>query len=259
MGAAFVPQVCEYIILAGKAGRPGNKLNLIMYLCSRFSMSAPIKIAIADAQILIRMGLRNLLGKQKDFKIVGEATSSDELLNLAESQQPDVVIFDYQSPKHFRIKDIETLRQVSPASQFLIISADESRDNIFKVIESGAISFLTKECDKDEIIGAIYATAKGEKFLCHKVIDIIIEKHMHGEEDECKPINLSMRETEIIKLTAKGWAAKTIARHLFLSTHTVYTHKKNIMKKLKINSSSEMIVYAIQNGLVTREELATEA
>ena len=74
-------------------------------------------------------------------------------------------------------------------------------------------------------------------------------------EDNCKPLNLSLRETEIIKLTAKGWAAKTIAEHLFLSTHTIYTHKKNIMKKLKINSSSEMIVYAIQNRLITRDEL----
>jgi DNA-binding NarL/FixJ family response regulator len=123
------------------------------------------------------------------------------------------------------------------------------KTNIYKVIELGAISFLTKECDKEEIIGAIYATAKNEKFLCHKVIDIIIEKHMHTDDDNCKAFNLSLRETEIIKLTAKGWTAKTIAGHLFLSTHTVYTHKKNIMKKFKINSSSEMIVYAIQNGL----------
>lgn len=222
-------------------------------------MPLPITILIADAQILVRLGLRNLLGKQKDFKIVGEAATTDELLALAAKHRPDVVIFDYLSPRNFSVGDIAALRKLSPGSQFLIISSDESRDNIFKVIESGAISYLTKECDKDEIIGAIQATAKGEKFLCHKVIDIIIEKHLHGEEDECKPINLSMRETEIIKLTAKGWAAKTIAKHLFLSTHTVYTHKKNIMKKLKINSSSEMIVYAIQNGLVTKEELALEA
>lgn len=222
-------------------------------------MISPVKILLADAQLLIRMGLRNLLSKQKDMKIVGEASGSEELLAMADAYHPDVVIFDYDSPRHFRINDIETIKKRLPKTQFLIISADESRDNIFKVIESGAISFLTKECDKEEIIGAIYATAKGEKFLCHKVIDIIIEKHMHGEEDECKPINLSLRETEIIKLTARGWAAKTIAKHLFLSTHTVYTHKKNIMKKLKINSSSEMIVYAIQNGLITKEELALEA
>jgi DNA-binding NarL/FixJ family response regulator len=222
-------------------------------------MIAPIKIVLADAQILIRLGLRQLLSKHKDIKVAGEAGTSEELLTLVKDHHPDVIILDYNNPKHFQITDIESLKKVSPKTNFLIISADESRENIFKVIESGAISFLTKECDKEEILGAILATAKGEKFLCHKVIDIIIEKHMHNGEDECKPINLSLRETEIIKLTAKGWAAKTIAKHLFLSTHTVYTHKKNIMKKLKINSSSEMIVYAIQNSLVSKEEMAMDA
>lgn len=215
-----------------------------------------INIVIADAQYLIRIGLRNLLATTKNFNIIGEATNSSELLELVKEHEPEVVIFDYNSEKNFLLEDIKMVKKVSDKTNFLIISADESKSNIYKVIELGALSFLTKECDKEEIVGAIYATAKNEKFLCHKVIDIIIEKHIHTDEDSCKAFNLSLRETEIIKLTAKGWTAKTIAGHLFLSTHTVYTHKKNIMKKLKINSSSEMIVYAIQNSLVTKEELS---
>lgn len=215
-----------------------------------------IKIVIADAQYLVRIGLKNLLAANKDFNLVGEAVNSAELIRFAREYHPDVIIFDYNSAKNFLQDDIQLVKRISPKTNFLIISADESKSNIYKAIELGAVSFLTKECDKEEIVGAIYATAKGEKFLCHKVIDIIIEKHLHGDEDTCKAFNLSLRETEIIKLTAKGWTAKTIAGHLFLSTHTVYTHKKNIMKKLKINSSSEMIVYAIQNGLVTKEEMA---
>ncbi len=216
-----------------------------------------IKIVIADAQYLIRIGLKNLLAATNKFNIVGEATNSAELLELVKEHEPEVVIFDYNSEKNFLLEDIKIVKKLSEKTNFLIISADESKTNIYKVIELGALSFLTKECDKEEIVGAIYATAKNEKFLCHKVIDIIIEKHIHTDEDSCKAFNLSLRETEIIKLTAKGWTAKTIAGHLFLSTHTVYTHKKNIMKKLKINSSSEMIVYAIQNSLVTKEELST--
>lgn len=217
-----------------------------------------IKIVIADAQYLIRIGLKNLLSATKDFKIAGEATNSVELFQLVKEQHPEVVIFDYNNAKSFLLEDIEMVKKISPKTNFLIISSDENKSNIYKVIESGALGFLTKECDKEEIVGAIYATAKNEKFLCHKVIDIIIEKHIHTDEDTCKAFNLSLRETEIIKLTAKGWTAKTIAGHLFLSTHTVYTHKKNIMKKLKINSSSEMIVYAIQNSLITKEEMVEQ-
>lgn len=214
-----------------------------------------IKILIADAQYLVREGLKNILSSEKKFDIVGEATNSDKLLSLVSLHHPDVVIFDYNNDKNFSQQDIEKIKNISPSTRFLIISDDNSKSSIYKTIELGAISFLTKECDKEEIIGAIYATAKNEKFLCHKVIDIIIEKHFHNDEDACKALNLSLRETEIIKLTAKGWTAKTIAGHLFLSTHTVYTHKKNIMKKLKINSSSEMIVYAIQKGLISQEDL----
>ncbi len=217
-----------------------------------------IKIVIADTQYLIRVGLKNLLSSEKEFKIVGEALNSEELYHVVKDNQPDVVIFDYNNAKNFVLEDIGMVKSISPNTNFLIISSDDNKANIYKVIELGALSFLTKECDKEEIVGAVYATAKSEKFLCHKVIDIIIEKHIHTDEDNCKAFNLSLRETEIIKLTAKGWTAKTIAGHLFLSTHTVYTHKKNIMKKLKINSSSEMIVYAIQNRLVTREELVEQ-
>ncbi len=214
-----------------------------------------IKIIIADTQYLVRIGLENLLSANKDFKVIGVASNSKEMLEMVKLHQPEVVVFDYNNPRSFTMDDIAGVKKISPKSNFLIISADENKSNIYKVIELGAISFLTKECDKEEIIGAVYATAKNEKFLCHKVIDIIIEKHMHTDEDNCKAFNLSLRETEIIKLTAKGWNAKTVAGHLFLSTHTVYTHKKNIMKKLNINSSSEMILYAIQNGLVTKEEM----
>lgn len=226
----------------------------ILYLFLTFDEM--IKILIADAQYLIRIGLRNLLSSNKDFKIIGEASNSAELLQLSKEYQPTVIIFDYNSDKNFVLQDLESIRKISPKSNLLVISADDSKANIYKAIEYGVISFLTKECDKEEIIAAIYAAAKNEKFLCHKVIDIIIEKHMHVDNDNCKAFNLSSRETEIIKLTAKGWTAKTIAGHLFLSTHTVYTHKKNIMKKLKINSSSEMIVYAIQNGLISKQEFS---
>lgn len=219
-------------------------------------MTPKIKILIADTQILVREGLKCLMCKYKNIEIVGEVANSKELILSSKKLQPDVIMFDYWHPTAFDIDDITLVKNVSPKSQFVVISADNSKKNILKVIEKGVLSYLTKECDEEEIIGSIRAVLKKEKYLCHKVIDIIIDKHTHQEEDICKAFNLSSRETEIIKLTAKGWDAKTIAEHLFLSTHTIYTHKKNIMKKLDINTTSEMIVYAIQNGLAEKEELA---
>jgi DNA-binding NarL/FixJ family response regulator len=209
-----------------------------------------IKIVIADAQFLIRLGLVCLLSKDERFKVVGEASNSKELRQLITKVKPDVLIMDYHQERHFDVEDLMAVKQISPRTHALIISDDEERDNIYRAIESGGISFLTKGCDQDEIVSAVLATAKGEKFICHKVIDIILNnKSASSNIDDCKPFSLSLREVEIIQLTAKGLSAKEIATKLFLSPHTVYTHKKNIMKKLKLSSSSEMILYAINNGL----------
>ena len=183
------------------------------------------------------------------IKVVDEVSQSDELFNSVRKNRPDVIIFDYDK-SHFRISDISEVLRISPGSNFLIISADNKRESVFEVLQSGGLSFLTKECDEEEIIGAVLATAKGEKFLCNKVIDIILEKHLPEEEETCAPASLTVRELEIVELTARGYTAKQAAEQLFLSTHTVYTHRKNIMKKLGVRSASEMIIYAIHNGIV---------
>ena len=92
---------------------------------------------------------------------------------------------------HFSIDDLKILKTRNPSVHILVISQDNDKKNIYQAIDYGVLSFLTKECDQEEILNAIFATAKGQKFLCHKVIDIIIEKHSHTGEDLCKAINLS--------------------------------------------------------------------
>jgi DNA-binding NarL/FixJ family response regulator len=216
-------------------------------------MNKKIGIIIADTQAVVRVGLKYILSENSDFMILDMVDSEEQLLESIKKNAPDVIIIDYNHPHNFGVASIKKIKQINHAIQILIISADNSKENILKVIENGALGFLTKECDEEEIQNAVIASAKGDKFLCHKVIDIIIENHIH-KEDDCTALNISSRETEIIKLTAKGWSAKTIASHLFLSTHTVYTHKKNIMKKLKLKSTSEIIVYAIQNKLIEKVE-----
>ena len=110
-------------------------------------------------------------------------------------------------------------------------------------------SFLTKECDETEILDAVMATAKNERFFCSKILNYILEKSFN-KSISCKPSPLSQREVEIVRLIAKGLIAKEIADRLNLSTHTVYTHRKNIMSKLKVKSASELVLYAVNNGIV---------
>ncbi len=208
-----------------------------------------INIIVADAQYLIRLGLKCLLNQDDRIEVVAEATNSEELLEMALEFQPEVIIFDYNHRPQFSMDDIEKIKALVKTN-FLIISDDNNRANISRVLDFGGSSFLTKTCDKEEIIGAVLAAAKSEKFLCNKVIDIILEKNVKEEEAEsCMPACLTEREIEIIEYTAKGLSAKAVADQLFLSTHTIYTHRKNILRKLNMNSSSELIVFALNNGL----------
>ena len=209
-----------------------------------------IRLLLADSQYLIRLGLKSLLARNKHIKIVGESSNTEELLKKVHDLQPDVVLMDYKNSHHFNLEDIKEVKTISPSSKMLIISSDDDKNNIFKVIEYGINSFLTKECSEEEIMNAIVATAKNEKFFCNKILDIILAKHLSKEDDDCAPTELTVRELEIVGLIAEGHSTKDIAEELYLSTHTVYTHRKNVMRKLNVNSASELILYAINTGLV---------
>ncbi|MCO5232792.1 MAG: response regulator transcription factor [Chitinophagales bacterium] len=213
-------------------------------------MKGKVKVIISDAQFLIRAGILDVVRSLERFECIAECSDSRELREAIRIEIPDVVIIDYAQEGYFSLEDLKFLKDTSPNINILVISSDANSQHVFQALNYGAVSFLTKECGYDEIINALLATEKSEKFICHRIIDVIIHnKLFNTNEADCRPYALSLRELEIIQLTAKGLSAKEIAQQLFLSLHTVYTHKKNIMKKLNLNSSSEMILYAINNGI----------
>jgi DNA-binding NarL/FixJ family response regulator len=213
----------------------------------------PISIILADRQYLIRTGLKSLFAGKEHLKIVGEASNEAELMDQLRQKPADLVILDHNQPNSFSKETVERLKTDFPNTNILIISADNHKESIYEILEKGINSFLTKSCDGDEIIDAVKAAAKGEKFFCTRVLDYLLEKSFAKEQDgNCSPTPLSPREIEIVQLVAQGLIAKEIADALNLSTHTIYTHRKNIMKKLKLNTASELVIYAVHTGLVKR-------
>lgn len=208
-----------------------------------------VSIVLADSQYLIRVGLRHLLQSNPDFSIVGEATSEQQLMPLLEEHQPNIVILDYNQSEKFQTSTVTSIKKASPKTHILVISADNNKQNIYEVLENGINSYLTKRCSQNEIMDAVKATAKGEKFFCSTVLDFILEKSFAKQREDI-PTPLTPREIEIVRLVAQGLIAKEIASELGLSTHTVYTHRKNIMKKLKLGTASEMVLYAVHQGIV---------
>ncbi len=210
-----------------------------------------IKIILADSQYLTRRGLQNLFDTIDQYSVIGEAKNATELERLLRAKPADVVILDYNQPGAFGKETINMVRKLSPKTNLLIISADEDKKSIYDVLEMGINSYLTKQCDEDEIINAVSASYKGEKFFCNNVLNYLLEKSFAKEIDEdCSATPLTLREREIVRLVASGMIAKEIASELDLSTHTIYTHRKNIMRKLQLNSTSELVMYALNHGIV---------
>ena len=215
-----------------------------------------IGVFIADSHFLTREGLKCLLKRRDDISILGEAVDSNGLLTKTRDLAPDIFIIDFDIPGCFSIQNLIMLRRDFPDAGILVITNNRNKKDILTALDHGVYGYLLKECDETEIVNALSAVCRREKFLCGKVLDSILDKPALPCEaipgcDLCQPVTLSHRELEIVKMIARGYTTRDIADKLFLSFHTVATHRKNIFKKTGIKSSLELVRYAVNNGIVS--------
>lgn len=215
-------------------------------------MKDRIDIILADSYYLSRKGLSAILSENSDFNIIAEALSATDLINLSKYHTPHLIIIDYTSA-HFSINNITQIVKKYPHSKLLAITDLQPNGTIAKSLNMGITSHLLKECEQDEIIEAVYKTALGEKFLCGKIATYILEDKTTDTVTaySCEGMNISEREMEIITLVAEGFSNKEIADKLFLSTHTVTTHRKNIMNKLGVNNTAGLVLFAVRENLIS--------
>jgi DNA-binding NarL/FixJ family response regulator len=196
-------------------------------------------------------GLNTILQNGGGIDSIENSKNETELFLKLNSSTFDLLIIDPLVDGYFSVESIKKIKTKFPEVKILIISDTSSSEDVFKILENGIEGFLTRQCDNDEITHSIFAVAKGEKFYCNKVLDIILNKQFSPEEENCEPTTLTERETEIAGLIAKGLTNKEIGEQLHLSHHTVHSHRKNIFKKLSIKSVSELTLYAMNVGLIT--------
>ncbi len=214
------------------------------------------KVLIADAQFLAKRGLKTLLSELEGFTLSGEAANSDDLYEALRSQIPDIVVIDFEHPS-FAIADLKRIKTLAPQSKIIAITTRKDRLLVMNAISQKVNCYILKECGEDEVIDALKAAANNERFFCVKILDIILEGELNEKSpgnlntiESCDPVKLSDRETEIIQLIAEGYTYKEIADQLYLSSHTVSTHRKNIMKKLTLKNTAGIVRYAIKENLV---------
>lgn len=212
-----------------------------------------MQILIADNQFLIREGLKSIFASCREVRVMECAGHKDQLFRDLRIIRPDILVLDHRHVEHFLPEDISMVPVVSPGTQTLVITDITDREAIMRVVQSGVAGFLTHTCDAAEILDAVQALTRGEKMFCHKVLDIVMEQHAPDRSD-CAPQVLSGREIEIIRLIASGFTTREIADTLYRSFHTISTHRKNIMKKLGVKSTTELMVYAMNTGLIHPDE-----
>ncbi len=240
-------------------------MPLLFRIILNKSIFGPVRtkrILVGDAHTLTREGIKSILSKQCGLEIISEALNSAELLEKIQHNKPDLIIIDFHIPGHFRIEDIELIRRNFPEICILVISTNQLKQDILRVLDADVSGYLLKECDEEEITSAVKAILRGEKFFCGRVMDSILEKSNHkclpGEVcNHCMSISLSSREIEIVKLIADGLTTKDIASRIHLSFFTVATHRKNIFRKLQIRNSPELVLYAMKEGIIGTSSVST--
>jgi len=208
----------------------------------------PISVLISDFQYLTREGLIRMIDADPGLSLLGTIDDARQLIKETTDRHPNVLIMDYQSkdPTHLDLmkKVIDT-----DISRLLIITNENKREHIQSLLDLGIKGIVTKSCSKDEILNAIKSVSKDSRFYCNRVLDALMDQE-EEKEINCDPTVLSQREFEVLKLITKGYKTAEIADELYVSVHTINSHRKNILKKLNLKSPTELIVYAMETGLV---------
>ncbi|MGB1076119.1 MAG: LuxR C-terminal-related transcriptional regulator [Flavobacteriales bacterium] len=220
-------------------------------------------IAIADSSPVFRYGMVNIVKQLNHVQLVGEACDEVEILGLARSFHPQIVIVDFLA-NGFTVDTLVQLKQLSKPPRIIAVTDSESGHTIVNALRAGVDSYIKKACSIQEVQDAILETAVGATFFCGQILDAIRKESIDVTdlkiaEFTCHPISLTERENEILTLIAEGYTNSAIATRLFLSNHTVNTHRKNMMNKLGVNNTAALVMYAVKSGMVSPNKFLFQA
>jgi two-component system, NarL family, response regulator NreC len=213
----------------------------------------PIRILLADDHTLIRRGLRALLERQNGFAVVAEAADGRQAVETAAALSPDVAVIDIGMPNLNGIEASRRITEKRPETAVVILSMHADESYVLRALKSGARGYLLKDSPEEDLINAIRAVHNGKAFFSPEISKMLAEDYMRqmrqrGVEDSYEL--LTPREREILQMLGEGNSNKEVAAKLNLSLHTVETHRGNLLEKLNLHSTAELILYAVRKGIV---------
>ena len=216
----------------------------------------PIKVLLVDDHKIVRQGVRAYLQTLADITVIAEADSGAAAVGAVEQHHPDVVLMDLEMPGELDgITATRQIRKASPETQVIVVTSHHQDEYIFPAIRAGAISYLLKDVEPDELADAIRKAAQGEAVLDSRVASRIIKELQGIRKQEVNPFTeLSEREFDVLRLIAAGKSNAEIAETLVIGESTVKTHTGSILRKLHLDDRTQAAVYAWQQGIVRRDK-----
>jgi len=214
-----------------------------------------VRLLIADSSALGVIGLRAVFSDITDVQIVGEARDLSTLEEALASEKIDVVLID-QTADSLGEKALQAIAAASKHTRAVCITHDPTSMAVRNAVRLGVRSYVKKDCCIEEVIDAVLKTGAGENFFCGQILeklqsDKVDMEEVLGEPLSCEPISLSSREVEVVCMIVEGLSYTQIADRLCISSHTVTTHRRNVMSKIGVNNTAALVMYAVKAGLVS--------
>lgn len=195
---------------------------------------------------LSSVGFKYILKKYPEFNQFCSFNNKADFIDSLKTSKPSIVVIDFSEETELNLDSISFLKSINSKTEFVILLSNLDKKLIKSLVKSGINCIITTSCEEDEIISALYSSIKRNKFFCNKILDVLLEENILFHD--CSPTSLTDKEIQILSLIAKGLSNKEISEKLFISIHTVYTHRKNIIKKLNLTSTAELTKYAYSLG-----------
>lgn len=212
-----------------------------------------IRLLLADDHPVVRKGIESCLARYPHLQIVGEAADGKQAVSKAKELSPHIVLLDIGLPDMDGVAVTERLKKESPQTKVLVLSMQQNKDTLLRLIQAGIRGYLLKDAAPDEIVRAIDSVQAGEAYFSPNVARLALNQYLAGNgQAATSPLSrLTDREREVLTLIAEGLTNKEVASKLDISVRTVETHRERLMRKLEIRSAAGLTKFAIAHGLVS--------
>ena len=232
------------------------KSQILPKLSSRYTPhttncdNSMLRLLLADDHRIFIDGLKAMLRDVPDYKVIHEATNGLEVMAAIKEDAPDIAILDITMPKMDGLETTRLIRERHPDVKVLLLSMHDEKGFVREAMEAGTNGYLLKNANREEFLHALQIIGVGRNYYCAEVTEMVMKGALNPEEEKAPHLSLSSREVEVLQLIAQELTTEEIAEKLFLSAHTIKSHRKSLLNKLDVKNTAGLVLFAERNGLL---------